>query len=1830
MKEQGGLRKRIITAFLALSLFAVGAIMAAPSTQPTIHIEGLELKTKIDDNGKQSIQALVSISASDLPKTAGQNAATPGVVENITGMTVILQYNDKYMEPSDWVTNKPYGEGGIRGDGREANAPATGPVLVDPVDKADPLHHLFFHTNENLFDGKYTNGTPIDPLDFLDGEKTGDKSEVTGSGTKDRLKASRNTDGESGQVVLTLDLRGYSNSQWLIGDGGGRVKKAEKEKKSEYYFDASEPGQNRIELGTVSFRIKDEWIPDPNDPNASGTIESLEEMLKELLKFNVNKDGTSDDEKIPLLESLASSADGTSKDLRQLKERWIGGRRFSGYQKTTCDGGFLVKVEIDSDDVIVSAEPVLKEITINSYEAYTDGQVSDLALAMQKYAESVRVSYVSGKQADMSTWWGDPVNNPASSTMPADGPGMFIQRLKSDGTADENGPTYRFTWNGNSYKLEEKQPNGTFTAVANSAAVYGPSGVFTPLGGDYMISQYFTYWEKEGVSGSGKTVIKTLPTPLQVKLHVIPIKVIDASVDKPLLTYRNHIDEVPQFYSALELANDVKLTLDTTLNGVVPTMPAAWSPSVLDGTVTGIAGDGNPNFGTATPVSNWPIGQTAINDKYGIGDYTFNTTVLETDIQAAYPWLTTEKDYSLDSVRRIVKLILQDPNDPDSGENLTRYVMTAEPRENPLGSEVAQLRVTIFKQEKIGEDWYYIDMYPAGVNGNYDFTLFMPNDQKIEVAPTVGSGWFGTGTTNPNGDRSWNDPTTNASYTVSHLSNWGPMGGKNGYLIEINPGKLGQQAGETNSNYTGRETLRRYINLGGWFSSQVLENGQTTWSDKITAYSEPRTNIYTKSYVESPSAANEEKEFNYTGDRAGLMPFYLSSDLPTFVTLPADDKVETRYDALTGAQPGNMRRFQVQEMTTSPNRWPNISGSVTTPSPVSVNGIVVAPAGVGPDWNWDPSPSPAPADATIKVGEVVTYGADLFARSYAYADFGTVINPDTPAITGYITGVKDRKATVKVQVQQEKEPDPNRPEKWGLTLTYEQNAGDSIKYTSGGEVERVIFDTKQEGYTYEQIVTLTLTNTGNQEIRGLYVDIPTLNQTTGPYFKLVTPPPAILPAGAKATFQISYIPNLGEGTYANLFERNDPNSIPIHIYHDKNGNSVLGKEFEAILKVTKQPLNKVTLVIHPSVDDKGNSVYHIMGDAELVEGITTDTISNADTYSGISATNTYMEGEKFWVLTTPEDEYSLLTMRDDNNVPRVWVYYVVDGDSSGQRHYLNEYLPGGPNSGFGTPDAGFQTQNDNPQRLFWIDMPDQSVTVHVHYYEPLLSKLRLSDLHAYAWDKESEAVLDIQNGTIPAAAWKSPNPDPNGRNYNTERELHSPDQAANYPIIPFDSQKDEYIVFLDSMESGHDNHCGVSIQLRKLVTHINGIDDPTGRNNLDIYPTVLMYLDDGIPTVVCNDVPTMKPDGTSDYPSTVAPTTHHSSLFNAPVEDSTQNTVAQTTVTIVISYDGSALVPPEGMERREYKVRFVRKMNGDEAKHTALPGNSPYGMIENDEAIANKAAAKQEFDVDNRFVKGSTNMPIRATEAGLYNIYWPEAWGTGKNYDKDETALFVYIGEDFYDPGVKNIYNNAGDYIDGINVTRTLEYVQMDTTKVTAADRFDSTSKTVINLGSVPAVNGVIPGETMTITTTNGTTTTTTSYDGMVDFDSYTDIRPGVYKLTYTYKDWDGINDLKFTRPLIVLSHNGDVNADRTLMTDVAQIRERFTTALPHMAGGLSDAVYTPEDKLLYCYRIVDVNNDRNINNVDANLVRRIADLLPNNKLTEFYRPTEYTNPIKP
>ncbi len=250
-------------------------------------------------------------------------------------------------------------------------------------------------------------------------------------------------------------------------------------------------------------------------------------------------------------------------------------------------------------------------------------------------------------------------------------------------------------------------------------------------------------------------------------------------------------------------------------------------------------------------------------------------------------------------------------------------------------------------------------------------------------------------------------------------------------------------------------------------------------------------------------------------------------------------------------------------------------------------------------------------------------------------------------------------------------------------------------------------------------------------------------------------------------------------------------------------------------------------------------------------------------------------------------------------------------------------------------------------------------------------------------------------------------------------------------------------------------------------------------------------------------------------------------------------------------------------------------------------GNSPYGLIMRDDSLSadDKREYKESFDNNkNSFIDGK--VPSGGT-AGIR--YREDAWGekgkVTKNYDKDENALFIYSGENFTDPGLKDVKKTDGSAVQQNEVTRRITVDVIDPgTYGSLHDQFKSCASRVIQLGM--------------------------GYDKkeMSELSALI-IRPGVYQMEYEYEDAPGHTTIA-VRPVIVLSKLGDVNLSKTTDTDDAKcIYDRYKKRMPYERLGEYVA-----NARLYKYRVCDVNGDGNVNAVDAHKIEKSS-----NSLKQYY-----------
>ncbi|MCC8169463.1 MAG: YDG domain-containing protein, partial [Oscillospiraceae bacterium] len=240
-------------------------------------------------------------------------------------------------------------------------------------------------------------------------------------------------------------------------------------------------------------------------------------------------------------------------------------------------------------------------------------------------------------------------------------------------------------------------------------------------------------------------------------------------------------------------------------------------------------------------------------------------------------------------------------------------------------------------------------------------------------------------------------------------------------------------------------------------------------------------------------------------------------------------------------------------------------------------------------------------------------------------------------------------------------------------------------------------------------------------------------------------------------------------------------------------------------------------------------------------------------------------------------------------------------------------------------------------------------------------------------------------------------------------------------------------------------------------------------------------------------------------------------------------------------------------------------------------GNTPYGRIMKDSMItdAKKEEYKQSFD-DNYTITYSSG------------YYSPDAWNpygddgvevvkgstlSGYqyiNYDKDDTAIVVYSGDNFTDPGV-TLYSADGTTanLDASDVTRTVKYQTVDSLKYS-------------DWGSAQDAEQGISGDDWTVDILE---------------DNY--VKPGVYTITYSYNA-DG-KTVTTDRNMIVLPKVGDLNMDN------------YVNALDTL---VYDSTISTSDVTgsLYTYRALDANNDGTLDSDDKTYFKSSR-----SEMEEFY-----------
>ena len=626
-----------------------------------------------------------------------------------------------------------------------------------------------------------------------------------------------------------------------------------------------------------------------------------------------------------------------------------------------------------------------------------------------------------------------------------------------------------------------------------------------------------------------------------------------------------------------------------------------------------------------------------------------------------------------------------------------------------------------------------------------------------------------------------------------------------------------------------------------------------------------------------------------------------------------------------------------------------------------------------------------------------------------------------------------------------------------------------------------------------------------------------------------------------------------------------------------------------------------------------------MGTAQVIVGQMPDGTMNTN-----AGSNAFAYGDQVYIMADPKDEYE------------VKVVTYVDG--SGTRQELSA-------------PQDITLPDESIVKVYTFTMPDYDVTVTVTFEEPISSKLRLSKLRVFADETQSKL--------------KPTTPDPAEymiwQKSFTEEELND---AANQPdersqgrylankgtAITMGSTSDTEKELIDNSVLQYlvvipyeADYSQVEVTLRQVVNTLNGQNPnlPIGTGDrVEILMT--LYPDDPITDTGVNIY-----SGTgSTYDALLkGPTTHTSDSFLSPQPGSSSY------VEVQVSYnDGTTTIG-----RRYYYVEIHRRPKDPIA--TLNYGNSPYGMIMNADNIADadKAAAKAAFVANNysfagldpAYVPDAVSRADAAAGGGEIKLssihYWTEAWvapdavyepesKTGyiynstqgiwvpdpavykasENLDLSDTAFFAIMGEEFLDPGMSGALDSTGRPADLSGATISLTAYTLNIDAVTQLERFGLPDDPVAAGCEVTLSRNRLIGQLVDSTWAVGE-------EGKVN------LRPGRYQLAYTYPDYDNAEDnpsfLVKKRDFVVLAPVGDVDADRVLTniadqstgSDEALMKERVTAPLGYLAENYPDGA-------IHKLRTCDVNNDRNINNIDANGIRTKK----HNGVQKYYLPVDY------
>lgn len=1326
MKKKYALRTLLASMVVTLALTGPAVVLSSTTTptEAEIIFSGAELRYCPSDG---SVQAIFHVSVDR--------------VLNSDGASFYLKYNSDYMEPS-YMEDTP----------DPANATVIHKANSVISDSLKMHTDDFFASDPDLYyieDAVTKERTTVSPFDttspeyayvdpnqsvvamalWLDQDVVNKYNPATGKVESKESVITQNG-GARGRVQLLENINETDEEKVYVLNRQQWYKRGNRE------YQEPAPTDRYVTLGALSFRVKEDRLDEILDyfDGKSWTCRHDDVMDRPLVSLvgldgqSLDADGDGQQDTTFLLdlpETIPNNADpwqigyyaGRYKEMPKY------------YHRDESKGPVADKYIFDFEDkTIVSVEATNPEITINAYQNYTDGDPGDLILSMGRYCPTVTVTYADGSKENVPFPWG---------------------QAKTDGI------------------------DTGYAAYDLNASTAVTTGNYDPTHGWYEFSQLYTY-----IGADGKA--HAFPTPVKARLTVTPIHVLDVTADDLEKSYKvTDVTAQVTTVNALNLPAQARIITDvvpagvslvTDIHGWTPVQPYSW-----------VAGTSKPStwptndlntlkattYTAAAGAPFWPdpgkpadvagTADPAQQSKY-IGDYLFETSkddhataqpILGSDIKAAFHWLTVPKrdddptkyvDYELDMAKRRIV----DPADYVSADDyVVKYVSTVTENMGPDAGGQPTLTLSVAKANlaSVADK----SMKPGSI-----FRVWLPNGLELGTGQNDGGipaidNWFA----DPD-NASVPNPHVYGYYKTNNTVTDTALGTTYSHLI-TNPYDPAKPASTANKYYNQeRETLRRYINLGGWYKVAICEDPGTGdhWTEPIPVYVPPRRNEYTESKIYNFIAENAAL-YNWPGGVGDTLHLPRGSYTPVGpqdgttaalgVGLPLYDVngsvqdgqsnfsavfdgdyhrpnypryresygVGTIYDGQTGAQPGEVFTVQVEQTdTTHTAPWKPPTAGETLHDRV------------------DPA---HPANTSV-----YKYGPTPLIDGRQFMAYGYVYQPDSSDPTTY-------KATLRRDKAPADEP-PAQTERIKLLSWDDEGISPVGRDKDHDNVTVVTYDTVTEGYTVRQSFTLTIRNVGTTDIYGLdidgVVDGYNLNDNglgtnrQGGHFEMLQPPASFLPVGADTTFTLTYVYDLRSNVAPNALKYRDtlyitsnghdniePNKYDAAKQYDTGAASddyLL--DFDAEITVSKDPLHRVDVIYRPT---NGN-----MGTANLMVGEQGSAASAILNYT--PTTRTYPKNDLVYVTVNKKDEYAVKA-----------ITAVIDGVTV-DLLTSNRYRPTLSFTGALDPFYGTATEAENTE-VYVFKMPDHDVTVTVDFYEPFLSKLRLEDLIDFSSPKNTDA-----------------------------------------------------------------------------------------------------------------------------------------------------------------------------------------------------------------------------------------------------------------------------------------------------------------------------------------------------------------------------------------------------------------------------------------------------------------------------------------------------------